>query len=391
MIINSLLDTDLYKFTMMQVVFHHFSQAQVEYHFRLRKPDIDFRPYAETIQHEINHLAQLSFQEDELTYLQTLPYIKEDFIALLRNFKLNSDYVEIKTEPHFEIIIRGPWLQTILFEIPILAIISEIYSRTHRNPDYSEGKKRLADKISFVKAQSHLVAQTNTSPFKFTDFGTRRRFSYKWQNYVVEQLHKQLPQNFCGTSNVYFAKTMGLTPTGTMAHEYVQAFQALGPNVRDSQKAAFETWFQEYRGLLGIALSDTFGLNTFLADFDLYFAKIYEGARQDSGDPFVWADAVIKHYQQLGIDPKTKTLVFSDALTMEKASAIYQRYSEQARLLFGIGTHLTNDLGYPTLDMVIKMVRCNGLPVAKISDAPFKAISIDESYLNYLKHILKYD
>lgn len=383
MIISSLLDTDLYKFTMMQVVLHHFPQAEAEYHFKLRKPPIDFRPYVAEIKRAIDQLTHLTLQPEELAYLATLPYLKKDFIALLRNFKFDSSFVEINIVPDFSLTIRGPWLQTILFEVPTLAILSEIYFRnTYANPDYTEGKRRLADKIAFVKKN---LKETN---FQFTDFGTRRRFSFSWQGYVIEQLQTHLPQHFQGTSNVFYAKKMGLPVSGTMAHEYVQAFQVLGPNIRDSQKAAFETWIKEYRGFLGIALSDTLGLKTFLTDFDFYFAKIYDGARQDSGDPLVWAEAVIKHYQQLGIDPKTKTLVFSDNLNFEKAYTIYQRYAQQTRLLFGIGTNLTNDLGYPLLDMVIKMVRCNGQPVAKISDTPFKAISIDENYLNYLKYLL---
>lgn len=369
---------------MMQVVLHHFPAAEVEYYFKLRKPDIDFRPYAQQIRIEINNLAELSFDNEEINYLQTFPYFKPDFIALLRCFKFNPGYVEINTERSFELKIRGPWLQTILFEVPLLAIISEIYFRnTYTNNNYIEGKQRLKNKIEFINQQKNVV------DFKFSEFGTRRRYSRDWQSYVIEQLTMYLSPHFIGTSNVFYAKKFGLTPIGTMAHEFVQAFQALGPNLRESQKTAFEVWMQEYRGQLSIALADTLGLTPFLQDFDFYLAKLYDGIRQDSGDPFTWAEAVINHYRQLGIDPKTKTIIFSDALTIPKAYALYQRFSREIHVLFGIGTNLTNDLGDELLDMVIKMVRCNGQPVAKISGEPGKAISSDEQYLNYLKHLLK--
>jgi nicotinate phosphoribosyltransferase len=172
-----------------------------------------------------------------------------------------------------------------------------------------------------------------------------------------------------------------------MGHEYLQACQALGPRLRDSQVFALETWAKEYRGDLGIALSDVYGLDAFLRDFDMYFCKLFDGARHDSGDPFVWGERIIEHYLANRVDPRTKALVFSDALTFPLAIQIARRFQGRVRVSFGIGTNLTNDLGLQPLQIVIKMVRCNGQPVAKVSDAPEKTMCDDPAYLGYLRHV----
>ena len=381
MIIKSLLDTDLYKLTMMQVVLHRFPSANVEYNFKCRTKDIDFKPFVDEIRQEIQAYCQLRFQPDELKYLSSVSYLKVDVIEFLRLYQPNPDYVEVKTENEFEVIIKGPWLHTIVFEVPLLAIISEVYMRnTHPQLDHSEGLKRLAGKIEFVQSQA-------ADDFRFSDFGTRRRFSRDWQRIVVAQLQKNLPQQLVGTSNLLLAKELGLKPIGTMAHEYIQACQALGPRLRDSQRFAFENWAQEYRGDLGIALSDTYTINAFLNDFDLYFCKLFDGARQDSGDPIEWTERVLAHYEARKIDPTSKTLVYSDSLTFQKAMEIYQRFEGKVQMGFGIGTHLTNDLGVPAVDIVIKMVRCNNQAVAKLSDSPGKSICPDPEYLKYLKKV----
>lgn len=383
MIIESLLDTDLYKFTMMQVVLHHFPGAIVEYAFKCRSPAVDLTPYAEEIREEIKAFCQLRLQPDELRYLQSLPYLKDDFVEFLKIFQANAEFIEIKTDPAFELRIKGPWLHTILFEVPVLAIISEIYFKHHRRGDeLAVGQAHLNAKIETVKASAG-------DDFQFSDFGTRRRYSRQWHQVVMETLTQALPEHMRGTSNVWLARHCNVKPIGTMAHEYIQACQSLGPRLRNSQKFAFEKWAQEYRGDLGIALSDTYSTDAFLKDFDLYFCKLFDGARQDSGDPFAWAEAIIAHYEKYHIDPRSKTLVFSDSLTFEKALAIWERFHTQARLAFGIGTNLTNDVGHKPLDMVIKMTRCNDQPVAKISEAPGKSMCQDESYFNYLKQVFK--
>ena len=385
MIIESLLDTDLYKFSMMQVALHQFPSAQVEYQFKCRSQGVNLRPFMDEIRAEIHHLCQLRFEEEELSYLRNLRFIKDDFTEFLGLFHLPEKCIEVsegELDGEISITVKGSWLHTILFEIPVLAIVNEVYCRnTYPNLDLSEGRKRLAEKIEQVKSA------TDLSSFKFADYGTRRRFSRVWHDEVVETLVDKLPNNFVGTSNVLLAKQYRTTPLGTMGHEYLQACQALGPRLRDSQVCAFEMWAKEYRGDLGIALSDVYGLNAFLRDFDMFFCKLFDGARHDSGDPFEWGERLIAHYHANRVDPRAKTLVFSDGLDIPLAMEIARRFDGRCKVSFGIGTNLTNDMGVKALQIVMKMVRCNGQPVAKVSDEPGKTMSVDPAYLAYLRHV----
>lgn len=385
MIINSLLDTDLYKFSMMQVVLHQFPSAQVEYRFKCRTPGINLRPYMDEIREEIHHLCQLHFQDDELEYLRNLRFIKKDFIEFLGLFHLPEKCIVIaegEEEGEISIEIKGSWLHTILFEIPVLAIVNEVYFRNEfKDLDLSEGRRRLQQKIDLI------LGATDIPSFKFADYGTRRRFSKVWHDEVVKTLVDKLPGHFVGTSNVLLAKKYKTLPLGTMAHEYLQACQALGPRLRDSQVFALEKWANEYRGDLGIALSDVYGLNAFLRDFDMFFCKLFDGARHDSGDPFEWGERLLKHYEANRVDPRMKTLVFSDGLNFNLALDIARRFDGRCKTSFGIGTNLTNDVGVTPLQIVLKMVRCNGQPVAKVSDEPGKTMSVDPEYLSYLRHV----
>ena len=385
MIIQSLLDTDLYKFTMMQVVLHHFPGAQVEYRFRCRSEGADLRPYLDEIRSEVRDLYRLRFRDDELAYLRGLRFMKSDFVDFLALFQCNEKYIHIGAAEGaggIEITIRGPWLHIILYEIPVLAIVSEVYfRRTQPRPDLDEGRRRLGAKIDLVRTVEPEL------DFKISDFGTRRRFSLAWQEEALQTLRREVPQYFAGTSNVWFAMRNNLTPLGTMAHEYMQACQALGPRLRDSQTFAFDVWAKEYRGDLGIAISDTYGTDAFLRDFDMYFCKLFDGARHDSGDPFDWGERMIAHYRRNRVDPRTKTLIFSDQLSFPLAIEIARRFHGRARTSFGIGTNLTNDLGYEPINIVIKMTECNGQPVAKVSDSPGKTVSKDAGYLRYLRQV----
>jgi nicotinate phosphoribosyltransferase len=387
MIITSLLDTDLYKFTMMQVVLHQFPGAEVEYRFKCRNA-ANLAPYVNEIRQEIRGLCGLRFQDAELAYLKAMRFIKADFIDFLGLFKLNEKYVTVLALPtgELEVSIKGPWLHTILFEIPVLAIINEVYFRnTQKQPDYAQGRVRLTTKIAELQADG-------LQALKIADYGTRRRFGKVWHEEVLRTLSTKLPAGsgqFAGTSNVLFAMKLGLTPLGTMAHEYLQACQALGPRLRDSQVFAFESWAKEYRGDLGIALSDVYGMSAFLRDFDMYFCKLFDGARHDSGDPFQWGERMIAHYNKNRVDPKTKTLIFSDGLTVPRTIELYHQFAGRCQLAFGIGTNLTNDLGYEPLQIVIKMIRCNGQPVAKLSDTPSKNMCDDERYLAYLRQVFE--
>jgi nicotinate phosphoribosyltransferase len=386
MIINSLLDTDLYKLTMMQTVLHHFPGAQVAYRFKCRNPGVDLTPYVEAIRAEVGQLCTLRFTDEELGYLRNLRFVKSDFVDFLGLFKLNAKYVSVapaEDRPgEIDLTISGPWLHTILFEVPVLAIVNEIYFATNQpQPDFAEGRRRLQAKI----------AELRNAPkgFTFVDFGTRRRFSRVWHAEVIATVKRAVPEILVGSSNVDLARRENLIPIGTMAHEYLQACQALGPRLRDSQVFAFEKWAAEYRGDLGIALSDTVGFDAFLRDFDMYFCKLFDGVRHDSGDPFEWGERMISHYEKLRVDSRSKTLVFSDQLTIPRAFELYRRFKDRAKPAFGIGTNLTNDLGYEALQIVIKMVECNGQPVAKLSDSPEKTMGSEERYMDYLRYVFR--
>jgi len=385
MIITSLLDTDLYKFSMMQVVLHHFPAAQVEYRYKCRNAGVDLVPCLDEIRAEIHALCQLRFTQAELDYLRSLRFIKSDFIDFLGLFHLPEKCISVTpsaTPGELDITVKGAWLHTILFEIPVLSIINEVYfRRTCENPDWDEARGRLAEKIRLVREDPELA------DFRVADYGTRRRFSKAWHSEVIDTLVARMGENFAGTSNVYFAMTHGIKPLGTMGHEYLQACQALGPRLRDSQVFALETWAREYRGDLGIALSDVYGIDAFLRDFDMYFCKLFDGARHDSGEPFTWGERMLEHYRQNRVDPRTKTLVFSDGLTFPLAIQLAKRFLGRCQVAFGIGTNLTNDVGCTPLQIVMKMVRCNGQPVAKVSDTPEKTMCDDPAYLAYLRQV----
>jgi len=387
MIIQSLLDTDLYKFTMMQAVLHQYPGAQVQYRFKCRTPGIDLAQFIDQINAEIDHLCSLRFSAEELDYVRGLRFVKPDFADFLGLFHLDRKYIALRpstTVPgEIDLDITGPWLHTILFEVPLLAIINEVWFRNTTDSDFSEGERRLQAKTALLR---------DTPGFelcRIADYGSRRRYSREWHGRMLPMLRDALGAQFVGTSNVHFARLYGMTPHGTMAHEYLQAFQALGPRLRDSQVAALESWAREYRGDLGIALSDVVGLEAFLRDFDMYFCKLFDGVRHDSGDPFTWGDRMLAHFHSGRVDPRSKVLVFSDGLNIEKVMQLFDYFRGRCQVAFGVGTHLTNDLGPTPLNIVIKMVRCNGQPVAKLSDSPGKSMCDDPGYLAYLRQVFE--
>lgn len=379
-IINSHLDTDLYKITMLGGVLHHYPDAMVKYEFKCRDEGIDLKPIMPAVEAQINDLCNLRYKAEELSYIDSLGFIKSDVTQFLRLFHYNRDYIRVDKEKA-AIEIEGPWLHTIPFETPVLAIVSELWANYNANGsiDFAEAQKRLDEKLALLYHLDLLVA----------DFGTRRRRSFKWHHDLIEYLIRKVPGNFVGTSNMFLAKRFGVKAIGTMAHEWLQAHQQLGVRVADSQKAALDCWAREYRGQLGIALTDVIGIDAFLDDFDLYFAKLFDGVRHDSGDPYIFGQKVIKHYEKLGIDPKTKTIVFSDGLTFQRMVDLYKEFYKYIKVSFGIGTNLTNDFPFPALNIVLKMVECNGNPVAKISDSPGKNMCKDEAYIKYLIEVYR--
>jgi nicotinate phosphoribosyltransferase len=386
-IITSLMDNDLYKYSMQAVVHRLFPATQVVYEFRCRTNGVDLRGLKSELWQQIQHLCGLKFKVYELGYLASIgrnlpgeePFFTSDYLYRLQNFSLPLSSVDIYTnDSQLCLRIQGSWFDTILFEVPLLAIINELAFQGELN---TEGEKRFTEKIELVRSQRR------AGGFQFSDFGTRRRYSRVWHDHVVDRLASELPRSqFVGTSNLRWAEKYGLQPIGTMAHEYLQAFQALAP-LHLSQKQALETWLLQYRGRLGIALTDVVGIDAFLRDFDYLLAKAYDGVRHDSGDPITWTDKVLAHYKRLGINPNEKTLVYSDGLDIPKALDICQHVACRAKTHFGIGTNLTNDVGPDPLSIVIKMTYCNGQPVAKLSDEPGKALCPDEAYVANLKRM----
>ncbi|MDN3441136.1 nicotinate phosphoribosyltransferase [Psychrobacter sp. APC 3279] len=398
-IITSLLDNDLYKFTMLQAMLHQFPQTHGVYRFRCRNNKDAAYPLADIqkdLEQQLDSLCELRFLPDELEYLRSLRFIRSDFVDYLELFKLKRRFITVNTDDKGRLFIdiEGPMIQAMFFEVFVLAIVNELYFNALSNDSViEEGQRRLDAKVALLHQYAAKQTQygQETPPFIVADFGTRRRFSRRWQAHVVETLHKAEPKIVGGTSNVYLAKQLGMTPIGTMAHEFMQAFQALDVRLRDSQKAALEAWVHEYRGDLGIALTDVVGMDAFLRDFDLYFAKLFDGLRHDSGDPYIWGDKAIAHYEKLKIDPKTKILTFSDGLNLEKAWELHQYFKGRIRTSFGIGTNLTNDMGITPINIVLKLVECNGQPVAKLSDSPGKTMINNDTYLAYLRQVFEVD
>lgn len=384
-IITSLLDTDFYKLTMMQCVFHHFKNTQARYKFISRRNHIGEKlgAHQNDIQDQINQLCALTFKSDEIEYLQTLGFFQDDFLNYLKNFQLNARDITITADnTHFSLEINGSWLETILFEVPILAIISESYTRVFESNELLENAiARLEKKVDYLK----FLPRKTLKDFRFSDFGTRRRFSKKWHQYVVEYIYQQIPEYLYGTSNLYLAKNLDIPPIGTMAHEYIQAFQVLAPRLDIHQKTALEVWLKEYHGLLTIALTDTINMDSFLKEFTPELARKFRGLRHDSGDPIVWGKKAIDYYEKNNISLKEKLLVFSDSLTFEKMVNIYQTFQQAIPVLFGIGTHLTNDFSLPSLDIVVKLTHVNNQAVIKISDTPNKIVCEDNNYLKLIK------
>lgn len=389
-IITSLLDADLYKFTMWQALFHAFSGNQAEYRFVCRNtPQYPLAELVAEVTQQLEHLCTLRFDEKELSYLGSRSFIKSDFVDFLRIFRFQMHYLIIATDGDTLIVkAKGPQIHIMGFETFVTAIVNELYFRRLETPQLmQEGRRRLNEKIKLYENLDLREFSGFAGPLTIAEFGTRRRFSKQWQEEVLQELVKRIPLIVRGTSNVKLAMDYGLTPIGTKAHEYYQTWQAVGVQLRDFQKAALQGWVNEYRGDLGIALTDTIGIDAFLQDFDLYFAKLYDGVRNDSGDPYAWGERIISHYQGFKIDSKSKRLVFSNDLNFEKMLDLYRRFGARAQISGGIGTYLTNDMGIEPLSLVMKLVRCNDQPVAKISDSDGKTLCDDKEFVAYLRKV----
>ena len=393
-IIKSLLENDLYKFSMGQVIYHQFSDYKTTWTFKCRNTDVVFtKEMIEEIKEQIKTYCELQFTEEELEYLHNIKWLKGSYVDFLRLWKPRYEDFEIeedKNEPcGMRIEAKGTWLNTSMYEIPTLAIVNEVYFRMNYDYDklFESYERKLKEKIDWLVDGKYKISA-------FSEFGLRRRLSAEAQELAVKMLSKAdiTESKFVGTSNVYLAKKYNLTPVGTMAHEYIMSVGQGNHkhNPAYSNWYALDAWVKEYGILNGTALTDTITTDCFLKDFQLTYATLFSGVRHDSGDPIEWGEKMIKHYESLGIDPTTKTLLFSDSLDLEKANMLAKHFKGRAKVAFGIGTYISNDTDEKALNIVMKTTACNGQPVAKISDTPGKGMCKSQEYVDYLNRCINW-
>lgn len=394
-IITSLITTDSYKLSMGQTIFHQFPTYKTTWSFKCRNKNVKFTPeMLKEIEEQVDSYCKLKFKESELTWLaKNLPWIKEDYISFLRFWHPRREEIHINEwnqqgmdDSGLVIDCTGTWLNTSMYEIALLSIINETYFAFK----YGLGAKD----IEFQKRTMEKFAKLQNGEYDigvFSEFGLRRRYSSAMQDWLVKFIVDQKIPGFVGTSNVYLAKKYGVKAVGTQAHEFIMC---VGQGTREwnpaySNRFALESWVKEYGIANGISLTDTISTDVFLLDFNQTYATLFSGVRHDSGDPIAWGEKILKHYEKLGIDPKTKTLLFSDSLNFEKATKIKKHFEGKAKVAFGIGTYLSNPLDDP-LNIVIKVTECNGAPVAKISDVEGKGMCRDDEYVEYLKRCIEW-
>ncbi len=386
-IVISLLDTDLYKFNMDQVVFHKHTDLCGQYFFKCRNEGIVFtEEMVQEINEQIDYLCSLRFTKEELDYLRSIRFIKNDYVEFLRLWHPIRDYVtvELSDNGFLEIEVNGPLFSAMQFEIYLLEIVNEVYFRM--NYDYEILRKSAEEKLDAkIKALND-----GTYTFTFAEFGARRRLSREWEEVVIKRLVTET-KSCVGTSNVYFAMKYNVTPIGTYAHEYVQMYQGIDEiPLAYTNHYAMKDWYDEYQGDNGTALTDTITTDLFLMDFNRSMVNNYTGVRHDSGDPYEWGEKIINHYKNYGANPKDKLLLFSDSLDFDKAQKLYDHFKDKTKVSFGIGTFCSNDTCEKALNIVIKLQYVNGRPVAKLSDTPGKAMCRDEGYLEYLKRSVEF-
>ena len=386
-IIVSLLDTDLYKFNMNQVIFHKHTDLIGEYHFKCRNENVKFtNEMLQEINDQIDYLCNLKFSKEELNYLKSIRFIKPDYVEFLRLYHPIRDYVEtsLDKDNNLIVIIKGPLFSAMQFEIYLLEIINEVYFRMQFDYDklLESARTKLAQKIEDFN--------NNKYTFKYAEFGSRRRLSREWQDELLKELISKT-NNIVGTSNVYFAMKYKVKPIGTYAHEYVQMYQGIDKiPLAYTNYYAMKDWYDEYKGDNGTALTDTITTDLFLKDFNRSMVNNYTGVRHDSGDPYLWADKILNHYKKYNVNPKDKTLLFSDSLDFDRAQNIYNKYKDITKVSFGIGTFITNDTCVEPLNIVIKLQYVNDRPVAKLSDNEEKTMCDDPNFLKYLQASVKF-
>ncbi|MDG6244872.1 MAG: nicotinate phosphoribosyltransferase [Methanolobus sp.] len=375
--ICSILDNDLYKLTMQMAVLELFPGTTAEYRFTNRGKQRFTQEFVKELRRIIDEdITRLSLTDDEYSWLRKkCAYFKPSYVEYLKNYRFDPSEVDVQlTEDlNLDINIKGPWHSSILWEVVLMATISELYFRIieprwlEEGHDSGPDHKRLLN--NYEKLMVSIAKELEENDCRFSEFGTRRRRSFELQDLAVRTLHKC--RTFSGTSNVYLAKRYGVRPSGTIGHEWIMGNSAL-VGLRNANLFALESWVRVYKGNLGIALSDTFGSEPFFRNFNLKLSKLYDGVRHDSGDPIKFADMVIQHYEKMGIDPLTKTIIFSDSLSASNAIRIRKQCKGRINCIFGIGTSLSNNHEFfrmsPPLNMVIKLHSVDGIPVVKLSD-----------------------
>lgn len=398
MIITSLLDLDLYKLTVGEVIFTYFRNVKAKYRMTVRNGNkIDFWPHVQSyrLDPELKSLEDLSLTKSEAIYLRSLKLFSEEYIKFLMDKPMQGCYMTTAYQdsdgncpvPQ----VSGEWCRAMLYEIFCLSISNELYAENYASRNdiswkavEQTGRARLDKKIAALNLYKKSINSYSHHPLNITEFGTRRRLSKQWQGEVIRSLTQAKIIN--GTSNVYAAMYFDIPCKGTFGHEYTMGMQGV-TRVQDSQVEAFKLWLSHWKGKLKIALDDTLGTDKFIRDFSRELAEQFDGLRHDSGDWQEWTNQRLTMYRRYDINAEKKTLFYSDGLNDYSIVQIHQYLHKFAIPAFGVGTFFTNDTFLPVPQVVMKIIECNGQPVAKLSNNPAKASCIDENYLAYVKHV----
>ena len=349
-LINSITDQDLYKFSTSYAYMKLYPEAEGTFSFHDRNNTIFDETFIESLKIKFAELSSLCFTIGEKQWcVEHIPYIPEVYWEWLQRF--HFDYNKIicflDNDKHLHIEVTDKLYKVTLYEVPVLAIVSELLTKQQGTINMSDAIDRLDKKINIA----------NEHNLKFSEFGTRRRASFNLHNLVVQRLKEKCPINCVGTSNVYFAMKYNMTPVGTFPHEWIMFHGAIW-GYQEANYLGMRDWVRTYDGNLGIFLMDTYTSKVGLRNMSMKFAKLFDGVRQDSGDEYKIGNEVIKRYKELGIDPTTKTIVFSNALDFNKYLDIHNYFAGRIRISAGIGTNLTNDVGLTPANIVMKLSKC---------------------------------
>ncbi|WP_038334494.1 nicotinate phosphoribosyltransferase [Empedobacter falsenii] len=365
-IIKSIIDNDFYKFTMQFGVTKLYPDVMARYKFINRGEHQFPEGFAEELQKEINAMASLALTKDEKDFFTTnCPYLSPAYLDFLQGYRYDPNEVKItQNGADVEVHVEGYWYRTILWEVPILCLISEIFYKLTNAQRISneEITKRTSDKVDLYNRLGVTIAE----------FGTRRRHSYEVHDVVMKELTNHKGKSFVGTSNVHFAHKYGVKPIGTHAHEWFM-FHGARYGFKIANSISLDRWVKVYYGDLGIALTDTYTSDVFFGQFDKKLSKLFDGVRHDSGDPIEFGEKTIAHYEKMGINPLFKTIIFSDGLNSEKVEMITKAFKGRIGLSFGIGTNLTNDTDLKPMNIVMKLTEISSIDikwtgVVKLSD-----------------------